>query len=52
MLFITEFGYKPHNGEFPKLNIRDLDSGIYYELSDLAEIKNGSVLKLHTSSKY
>ncbi|KAL7753961.1 hypothetical protein RI367_000894 [Sorochytrium milnesiophthora] len=47
-LFVEKFHYMPppNPSDFPKLYIRDIDSQVFYELEDMDEIEDGSLLKL------
>jgi hypothetical protein len=47
MLFIEKFNYNPRQDNFPSIYIRDLKTGLSYELEDLAEVKDGSLLLLN-----
>ncbi|CAG8622144.1 11346_t:CDS:2 [Funneliformis caledonium] len=47
MLFIEKFQYNPGMDDFPNIYIKDPSLGIFYELEDLSEVKNKSVLALN-----
>jgi hypothetical protein len=47
MLFIEKFQYNPGMDDFPNIYIKDPHAGILYELEDLSEIKDKSVLALN-----
>ncbi|KAI9279083.1 actin interacting protein 3-domain-containing protein [Sporodiniella umbellata] len=47
MLFVEKFNYSSRQNDFPSIYIRDPAIGVSYELTDLAEIKNNSVLSLN-----
>ncbi|CAI2171981.1 16337_t:CDS:2 [Funneliformis geosporum] len=47
MLFIEKFQYNPGMDDFPNIYIKDASLGIFYELEDLSEVKNKSVLALN-----
>lgn len=50
--FIERFQYNPGQSDFPSIYLRDPVIGIQYELEDMAEIKNGSVLSLNIDCKF
>lgn len=47
MLFIDKFSYSPGKEDFPSIYVKDPQSGVSYELEDLTELANGSVLTLN-----
>ncbi|CAG8591145.1 5685_t:CDS:2 [Cetraspora pellucida] len=47
MLFVEKFQYNPGMENFPSIYIKDPQVGILYELEDLSEVKNKSVLALN-----
>ncbi|KAL1914834.1 uncharacterized protein VTP21DRAFT_7926 [Calcarisporiella thermophila] len=47
MLFIEKFNYNPRQDDFPSIYIRDPKTGITYELEDMSEVKDNSVLMLN-----
>ncbi|RIB01241.1 actin interacting protein 3-domain-containing protein [Gigaspora rosea] len=47
MLFIEKFQYNPGMENFPNIYIKDPQIGILYELEDLSEVKDKSVLALN-----
>ncbi|RHZ75741.1 hypothetical protein Glove_209g164 [Diversispora epigaea] len=47
MLFIEKFQYNPGMDDFPNIYIKDPQIGILYELEDLEEVKNNSILSLN-----
>ncbi|CAG8545341.1 6948_t:CDS:10 [Diversispora eburnea] len=47
MLFIEKFQYNPGLDDFPNIYIKDPKIGILYELEDLGEVKNNSILSLN-----
>ncbi|KAJ9478453.1 Bud site selection protein 6 [Pseudozyma hubeiensis] len=47
MLFIDRFAYSPGMDDFPTIYLKDPASGITYELEDLDDIQEGSVLTLN-----
>nr|CAG8510511.1 15082_t:CDS:2 [Entrophospora candida] len=47
ILFIEKFQYNPGMNDFPQIYIKDPNVGIMYELEDLNEVKNDSVLALN-----
>lgn len=51
MLFTEKFAYNPGMSDFPAIYLRDPKSGIQYELEDLDEVKEGSVLSLNIERK-
>lgn len=49
MLFVEKFQYNPGPYKFPELYIKDPIIDVYYELEDLSEVREGSVLQLNVS---
>lgn len=47
MLFIDRFAYSPGMDDFPTIYVKDPASGITYELEDLDDVQEGSVLTLN-----
>ncbi|CAG8804019.1 34696_t:CDS:2, partial [Racocetra persica] len=47
MLFVEKFQYNPGMDNFPKIYIKDPQVGVLYELEDLSEVKDKSVLALN-----
>ncbi|KAG0781141.1 hypothetical protein G6F17_003301 [Rhizopus arrhizus] len=47
MLFVEKFNYTSRQNDFPNMYIRDPVIGVSYELTDLNEVKNKSVLSLN-----
>ncbi|KZV62995.1 AIP3-domain-containing protein [Peniophora sp. CONT] len=47
VLFVDKFAYNPGQGNFPAIYIRDLSSGVQYELEDMEEIKDKCLLSLN-----
>ncbi|KAG1490848.1 hypothetical protein G6F46_010834 [Rhizopus delemar] len=47
MLFVEKFNYTSRQNDFPNVYIRDPVIGVSYELTDLSEVKNKSVLSLN-----
>jgi hypothetical protein len=47
MLFIEKFQYNPGMDDFPNIYIKDPYTGVLYELEDLSEVTNNSVLALN-----
>lgn len=47
MLFIEKFQYNPGMDDFPNIYIKDPYSRVLYELEDLSEVKDNSVLALN-----
>ncbi|KZS94447.1 AIP3-domain-containing protein [Sistotremastrum niveocremeum HHB9708] len=47
VLFVDKFAYNPGQENFPEIYIRDLASGIQYELEDVSEIKDKCLLSLN-----
>lgn len=52
MLFTEKFAYNPGMSDFPAIYLRDPKSGIQYELEDLEEVKDGSVLSLNIEREF
>ncbi|CAG8457924.1 2949_t:CDS:2 [Ambispora leptoticha] len=50
MLFIEKFSYNPGMDDFPNIYIKDTASGVLYELEDLKEVRNNSVLALNVEA--
>lgn len=51
MLFLEKFSYSIGQNDFPKIYIRDPSIGVSYELVDLSEVKNKSVLSFNINGK-
>lgn len=51
MLFLEKFSASIRQNDFPKIYIRDPSVGVSYELEDLFEVKNKSVLSLNIQGK-
>lgn len=51
VLFIEKFQYNPGLDDFPAIYLRDSKVGVEYELEDLAEVKEGSLLSLNIDSE-
>lgn len=49
--FIERFQYNPGQADFPDIYLRDPVIGVQYELEDMNEVKNGSVLSLNIDRK-
>ncbi|KAI9481125.1 MAG: actin interacting protein 3-domain-containing protein [Benjaminiella poitrasii] len=47
MLFLEKFSYSIGQNDFPKIYIRDPAVGVYYELQDLSEVRDKSVLSFN-----
>ena len=48
LLFISKFNYNPPSGDdFPEIYLQDTPSGVRYELEDIHDIKDRSVLCLN-----
>ncbi|KAL8279130.1 hypothetical protein RQP46_008386 [Phenoliferia psychrophenolica] len=47
VLFIERFQYNPGHADFPDIYLRDPQVGVQYELEDMSEVKNGSVINLN-----
>lgn len=52
MLFLEKFSYSLGQNDFPKIYIRDPSVGVSYELTDLSEVKNKSLLSLNINGKF
>lgn len=52
MLFTDKFAYNPGLSDFPAIYLRDPKSGIQYELEDMEELKDHSVLSLNIEREY
>lgn len=51
MLFVERFAYTPGTGDFPGIYIREPTSGVQYELEDLSEVHNHSLLSLNVEGR-
>ena len=51
-LFTDKFAYNPGLADFPPIYLRDSASGVQYELEDVEEIKENSVLSLNIERMY
>lgn len=51
MLFLEKFSYSIGQNDFPKIYIRDPTIGVSYELVDLSEVKDKSVLSFNINGK-
>lgn len=47
MLFVERFAYSPGQDDFPTIYVKDVSSGVSYELEDLADVTEGCVLTLN-----
>jgi hypothetical protein len=47
MLFMDKFSYSPGKEDFPTIYLKDVGSGVTYELEDLNDVGEGSVLTLN-----
>jgi hypothetical protein len=47
MLFMDRFSYSPGKDDFPAIYVKDVNSGVTYEMEDLTEIGDGTVLTLN-----
>lgn len=47
MLFMDKFSYSPGKEDFPFIYLKDAGSGVTYELEDLSDVGEGSVLTLN-----
>lgn len=47
MLFMDKFSYSPGKEDFPTIYVKDAHSGVSYELEDLTELADGTVLTLN-----
>ena len=47
MLFVDKFAYNPGQEDFPAIYIRDLSSGVQYELEDTDEVTDRCLLSLN-----
>uniref|UniRef100_V5EXW4 Actin interacting protein 3 C-terminal domain-containing protein n=1 Tax=Kalmanozyma brasiliensis (strain GHG001) TaxID=1365824 RepID=V5EXW4_KALBG len=47
MLFIDRFAYSPGMEDFPTIYVKDPASGVTYELEDLSDVQEGSLLTLN-----
>ena len=47
MLFVDRFAYSPGQDDFPTIYIKDPNSGVSYELEDLGDISNDTLLTLN-----
>ncbi|OJT04283.1 Actin-interacting protein 3 -like protein [Trametes pubescens] len=47
LLFVDKFSYSPGQDNFPAIYIRDLSSGVQYELEDVDEVKEKVMLSLN-----
>lgn len=51
IIFIERFQYNPNVASFPSIYVRDGQFGVHYELEDMSDIKNGSVISLNVDCK-
>jgi hypothetical protein len=47
ILFMDKFSYSPGKDDFPAIYLKDVKAGITYELEDLNDVEEGSVLTLN-----
>ncbi|SGY34285.1 BQ5605_C002g01606 [Microbotryum silenes-dioicae] len=47
LVFVERFQYNPGANDFPAIYVRDGEFGISYELEDMKDVRNGSVLSLN-----
>ena len=52
MLFVDKFAYNPGQEDFPAIYIRDLSSGVQYELEDTDEVTDRCLLSLNIEREY
>lgn len=52
MLFLEKFSYSVGKNDFPKIYIRDPAVGVSYELEDLSEVRNKSMLSFNINGIY
>lgn len=52
ILFMDKFSYSPGMDSFPAIYIRDVSSGIQYELEDMDEIKEKCLLSLNIEREF
>lgn len=52
LLFMERFEYDPGMEDFPNVYIRDNKTGVQYELEDLKDLQEGSVLTLDIERKF
>lgn len=51
VLFVDKFSYSPGKDNFPAIYIRDPSTGVQYELEDMDEVKDKSLLSLNIERK-
>ena len=51
LLFTERFQYAPDLVDFPAIYVRDPRSGVQYELEDMSEVRDGSLLSLNIERK-
>ena len=51
VLFVDKFSYSPGKDNFPAIYIRDTSTGVQYELEDMEEVKDKSLLSLNIERK-
>ncbi|SCV68500.1 BQ2448_621 [Microbotryum intermedium] len=47
LVFVERFQYNPGANDFPAIYLRDGEFGVSYELEDMKDVRNGSVLSLN-----
>lgn len=47
LLFVEKFAYSPGSSSFPDIYVQDPNSNISYELEDLEDVKDGTLLSLN-----
>jgi hypothetical protein len=52
MLFVDKFAYNPGQEDFPAIYIRDLSSGVQYELEDTDEVTDKCLLSLNIEREW
>lgn len=51
MVFVDKFAYSPGQADFPPIYIRPPGAEVEYELEDLADVSQGTILSLHVDRK-
>lgn len=52
MIFVDKFAYSPGQDDFPPIYVRPRGTDVEYELEDLADVRDGTVLSLHIDRTY
>lgn len=52
LLFVDRFGYSPGQDDFPPIYVKDPFTGVMYELEDLTDVRQGTLLTLNIDGEF